>query len=80
MILKSHWFIELADTDGGGGGGGGGGDDDDDDDDEAVAGPEVLAHVDLTKTIHECSLSACSFFLSKILMHSTKVNSPCFSR
>ena len=67
MILKSHWFIldnELADTDAGGGGGGGGGNDNDNDsnDNETVAGPKVLAHVDLAKTICECSLSACSFF------------------
>ena len=73
MILKSHWFIldnELADIDagGGGGGGGGGGNDNDNDNDndsndnETVAGPKVLAHVDLAKTICECSLSACSFF------------------
>ena len=63
MILKSHWFIldnELADADTGGGDGGND-DDDDSDDNETMAGPKVLAHVDLAKTICECSLSACSF-------------------
>ena len=67
MILKSHWFIldnELADTDAAGGGGSGSSDDNDSDSDsnETAAGPKVLAHVDLAKTICECSLSACSFF------------------
>ena len=64
MILKSHWFIldnELADTDAGGGGGGND-NDNNSNDNETVAGPKVLAHVDLAKTICECSLSACSFF------------------
>lgn len=61
MILKSHWFIldnELADTDAGGGGGGND-NDNNSNDNETVAGPKVLAHVDL---ICECFLSACSFF------------------
>ena len=72
MILMSHWFIldnELADTDTGGGAGDGGDGDDggnDDDDDsnnnETAASPKVLAHVDLAKTICECSLSAVTTF------------------
>ena len=78
IILKSHWFIELADADSGGGGGGDNdNDNDNDNDDKAMAGSEVLAHIDLAKTICGCSLSACNVFLSKILMHS--MNSPCFS-
>ena len=65
MILKSLWFIldnGLADADAGSGGSGGDNDNDNDsNDNETAAGPKVL-HVDLTKTICECSLSACSFF------------------
>ena len=53
IILKSHWFIELTDADGGGGCGGDN-DNDNDDDDEAMAGLEVLAHIDLAKTIYIC--------------------------
>ena len=53
MILKSHWFIELTDADGGGGCGGDN-DNDNGDDDEAMAGLEVLAHIDLAKTIYIC--------------------------
>ena len=32
-------------------------DNSDNDNDETVAGPKVLAHVDLTKTVHELALS-----------------------
>ena len=66
MILKSLWFIldnGLVDADAGSGGSGGDNDNDNDsNDNETAAGPKVLAHVDLTKTICECSLSACIFF------------------
>ena len=53
MILESHCIPEneLADGDGDGAGAGDGGGDDNEDD--TAAGPKVLAHVDLTKTICE---------------------------
>ena len=53
MILESHCIPEneLADGDCDGAGAGDGGGDDNEDD--TVAGPKVLAHVDLAKTICE---------------------------
>ena len=55
MILESHCIPEneLADSDGDGAGAGAGDGGGDDNEDDTAAGPKVLAHVDLAKTICE---------------------------